>query len=537
MTRTMTPWFRRWPRQSEACNVLRGVGLAFSLALAALSSSWAQTAAPAQETGGAVLSYRPHSETEIAAAVQQPLTLEACIGIALRKNISLRIAEKELRKAEAAHSGSHGVFFPVFSLEGSRDNTLERVRQQDSTDAYFGPFIDNEFLNQANVTGRVQWFVPTGATLEFSNNFVHKATDFRSPLLKPDDPKLQKSDNRVYAVSLTQPLLRGAGPKVARSGVLSSGYAEQIQRVQLQQERLQTVLLVKRAYYDALAKRELMKVNAAAVQSDSVLVRASEALTVAKLASRRDVLSAQIRFSDDRAAFIKAQNDFELALDALKDVMGLPIEMPIRVDSAGLSYIPIVLQEAELVQLALQNNPQLQTAQIDIKRNRLLRSVAKNAVLPKLDLVASYSSDHGKDALQNQNTARLGGWQASLSLSYAFLSREAGAEAENAELNVRQQEDRTLELQRQIVVSIRDIVRSVYTAAGEITAIAQSIKSAEDKLDFSRTMFNLGRASNFDVTDAQEFLLKAKTQYFRKLAEYHTQLAFLESLTGRPLIP
>ena len=50
-------------------------------------------------------------------------------------------------------------------------------------------------------------------------------------------------------------------------------------------------------------------------------------------------------------------------------------------------------------------------------------------------------------------------------------------------------------------------------------------------------MFNLGRASNFDVTDAQKDLIKGRGDYVRKLADYHTQLAVLESLTGRELMP
>lgn len=497
----------------------------------------AQTTAPANGSGAVVLSYKPYSETEIVAALQRPLTLEDCISVALRKNIALRLAEGELNKAEATHSGSHGAFLPVFSLTGSRQNTLSQKLQNDSSEVSFGQLLDDQFVNPTNVTGKVQWFIPTGATLELSNDFLRETTEFRSPLLKADDAKLEKNDSRVYAVSLTQPLLRGAGPKIARSQVVSSGYEEQVQRMTLQQQRLQAVLGVKRVYFDALAKRELLKVNEAAVKSDSALVRASEALILAKLASRRDVLSAQIRYSDDKAALIKAQNDFELALDALKDIMGVPIEFAIQLDTTGLSYKPITLQERELLDAALRNSPQLQAAQTDIKRNRLQRSVAKNALLPQLDLVASYSTDRGKDALLNQELTRSGGWQASLNLNYAFLNREAAAEAENAEISVRQQEDRVLALQRQITVDIRDIVRGVYTAAGEIAAIEQSIQAAQDKFNFSQTMFNLGRASNFDITDAQEFLLKAQTQYFRKLAEYHTQLALLESLTGQPILP
>jgi outer membrane protein TolC len=209
--------------------------------------------------------------------------------------------------------------------------------------------------------------------------------------------------------------------------------------------------------------------------------------------------------------------------------------MPVELDSTGLSYEPVTLDEAALIRMALENNPSIRSAEIAIRRSRLQHRVAKNSVLPQLDLVASYSSNSQTDLILNKDLSRTGGWQAKLNLSYSFLSRDAAANAENAQITLSQQEDRLLDLQRQIVRSIRDIVRSVYTGAEELSAIKRGIEVAEQKLDFATTMFNLGRASNFDITDAQEFLLKAQNQYLSKLVDYHTQLALLESLTGKPV--
>jgi outer membrane protein TolC len=249
------------------------------------------------------------------------------------------------------------------------------------------------------------------------------------------------------------------------------------------------------------------------------------------------VLSAEIRFADDRAALLASRSEYELSLDRLKDEIGLPIEMPVALDSTSLSYTPITLDESALVRQALENNPLMQNAEIAISRSRLQHRIAKNALLPQLDLVASYSSNLDRNLISNLDESRTGGWTASLSLRYPFLSREESAKAEVAEIAVSQQEDRLLEVQRQITIDVRDIVRGVYSAAAQLDAITASIKIAQEKFDFSTYMFNLGRASNFDITESQEFLLKAQNQYLRKLVEYHTQLALLESLIGKPITP
>jgi len=500
--------------------------------------------------------YQAYSEAEIKAVVQRPLTLNDCIRIALSKNISLRLAQGDLNRAEAAQAGTYGRFLPVFSLEGTRTNNFTGERTiiqknllpdpEDSTEFVVQNvqgFVDRtQFDNNSELVGRVQLFLPTGATLNFSGNIPR---DTRIPLYQeppdPDNPAdrnitpTTKQLNRSYAVNFTQPLLRDAGPTVARSAFLTTGYDRQLEEKNLLNQKLQTVFAVKRAYYIALLQRELIKVNLTALIKDSSLVEASKALIVARLATRRDVLSAEIRFADDRAAVIASRSDYELSLDRLKDEIGVPINMPIELDSTILTYAPVTLDVQTLVRQALENNPLVHNADIAINRSRLQRRIAKNALLPQLDFAASYSSNLERNLVSNLDINRAGGWAASLNLSYPFLSREEASKVEEAEIAVSQQEDRRLEIQRQIMIDVRDIVRGVYSAAAQLEAIGAGIKVAQDKLEFSTTMFNLGRASNFDITESQEFLLKAQNQYLRKLVDYHTQLALLESLIGKPI--
>jgi len=469
--------------------------------------------------------YKPYSEAEIKAVLQRPLSMEDCIRIALAKNIGLRMASRDLARTEALHAGSYGRFLPVLSLEGTRINSLLEVASRDS----ISRLIESSFENNSNLTGKASLFLPTGATFQYSQDLL------REVLFPIDDPK-EISRNRSYSFNFTQPLLRGAGPRMARSNFLLTGYDQQIEENSLYNRKLQTVVLVKRVYFNLLLQRELVKINTSAFKRDSILVLASNALIQAKLATRRDALSAEIRVADDRAALLAGQSDYESALDNLKDVLGLPIEATIGVDSTGLDYVKVDLNEQEIVMHVLEQNPSVRSSEVALARTRLAYSVTKNTQLPQLDLVASYASTLQRDLVVNQDQRRTGGWQASLNLNYPLFSREAASRAEEAEIFVAQQEDRVQELKRQITINIRDIVRAVNNKVEQIVAIKRGIEVAEVKLDFATTMFNLGRASNFDITESQEFLLKAQNQYLRILVEYHTKLAILESLTGKPLV-
>jgi outer membrane protein TolC len=474
---------------------------------------------------GSASLYKPFSEAEINTAVQKPLTLDDCIRIALSKNISLRIAQGDLAKAEATHAGSYGAYFPVFSLQGTQENTLEKrpLDPLSSTDP-----TELNFENRALVA-TMQQTLPTGAVLDFSG-------DIRRDLNSPDKfgAAPTRTRNRIYSLQLRQPLLRNAWPSTARSALTAARYEREMQEKLLLNSKVQTIYAVKSAFYEVLYQRELIRVNQAAIQRDSTLYAASESKVAAKLATRRDVLSAEIQLASDKASLIKSQSDYEFALDALKEVMGLPLEMPIAVVGVELSDAPVSLEEERVLRQALENNPSLHSAEAGIDRSRLQLKVAKNQLLPQFDLIAGYSGSFEKDTDQNINL-RTTGFVTAVSLSYPFLNRAAAASAENAQIALSQQQDNVLNLKRQLALSVRNIVRNTRSSIESINTLKRSIEASQQKVEFATAMFSLGRASNLDITDAQEALLKAQTQYVRELVDYHIQLALLESLTGQPV--
>ncbi|MCG8605837.1 TolC family protein, partial [bacterium] len=292
--------------------------------------------------------------------------------------------------------------------------------------------------------------------------------------------------------------------------------------------------MAKEAFYNVLLQRELMKVNRAAIQRDSTLLMASNAKVVAELATRRDVLSAEIQLASDRVKLIKSQTDFENSLEALKEVLGLPIEMPVEIAQVELDFEPKPLDANRLTERAMLNSPSIQKQQLAIKSSRVQHTLAKNDRLPQLDLLASYNGSFESDTDENVDL-NSAGWEFSLSFSYPLFNREAASAAEIASIDISQQEENLNSLQRQLRIRIRSIVRTIYGLGEEIRTLERSIESAEQKVAFATIMFDLGRASNLDITDAQEALLNNQTEYLRNLVDYHTQLAFLESLIGEPL--
>jgi len=231
---------------------------------------------------------------------------------------------------------------------------------------------------------------------------------------------------------------------------------------------------------------------------------------------------------------VAAERDELGSLDVLKDVMGIPLETTVAISDTSLDAHIVTLDETKLVQRVIATHPSLESAEFAIRRSRLDLTVAQNARLPQVDLQASYFQDFGQK-FDTGDIGRGSGWVASVNLLYPLFDRSAEGDAIARRAELAQAKDRLKILERQLTLRVREIVRTVRSSAEEIKAIQQTIDAADDKLQFATAMFNLGRASNLDITDARSDLVSARTKMVKKLVDYNGQLALLESLTGEPV--
>jgi len=450
----------------------------------------------------------------------RPLTLDACIDLALRHNIRLKLARADLSRAHGSYVSSLAKFTPVLSGSARQEHSDDRVTEVDSS----GVLPQQKTISELHVmSGGISQQLPGGMQIDVTQE------------LGPDDTKPNRTRNRQFQATVTQPLLRGAGLTASMADVRGSTYDERAREADLRDIERQTIFDVKVAYYNAVRDVELLRVNKATLAADSLLVEASNAMVEAKVASRRDVLSARIRLADDAATVVASERDAQSTFDVLKDVMGITLESRLSIADTTLDAPFVTIDEAKLVQKVIDTHPSMRSAELAVKRSRLDLTVAQNSRLPQVDFRASYFQDYGEQ-LDGSSLARGTGWLASVNLAYPLFDRSAEGEtiARRAELS--QAQDRLNLLVRQLTLRVRDIVRTVRTSAAEVASIQQTIDAADDKLQFSTAMFNLGRASNLDITDARTDLVKAQTQMVKKLVDYNAQLALLESLTGEPVV-
>lgn len=453
-------------------------------------------AAPAPDPG-------PRAEVEaedadLAARLVRPLGLDDCIQIALQRNIGLAVARAARDAARTQVDQAWGEFVPALTLVGTgrRIDASTRERQTDA---------------EAKLVQKL----PTGTLVEAGLTFKDTNADSLAGEGRP-------------SLKLTQPLLRDGGWTAATSAVRDARLGATAQDAALRAQVLQLVYDVKAAYLEILRRRQLIEVNERAVTRDEELVAFSRAKVEAQLATTRDVLSAEIVLAQDRGRLVNAEAQYQAGLDQMANVLAVRIARPLEIDTIDLATAPLPVDEDAWVARALRENPGLQQARLELERAELARKLAGNARLPQLDVAVAY--DQVRESVTGRVSER--GWEGTVTMSYPLLPRAPGGAYRQARLEYDQSRRLLADAERQVVLDVRDAVRNLQRSQDRISILEKNIEGARAKVEFAKVNFQLGRASNLDITDAQKDLLTAETDHVNELVTYRLGAARLEQLLG-----
>jgi outer membrane protein TolC len=351
-----------------------------------------------------------------------------------------------------------------------------------------------------------------------------------------DDPEPDRDD---YAggttLLLRQPLLRGGRVYVARRLILDAEYNLDILEAQLRAQILQVTAQVKEAYYNTLLAQRLIEVSEQALVRDRSLLEASRALFEAGRATRRDVLSAEIQISDNEASLARNRAALEGAQLVLRDVLGTPIGQPIRAAEATVPFEPVPIRLAAWIASALENRPELRQLLTRLDQSSLAVQVASNDVLPMLDFIGSYRRVGFDSSWRKTWDLNSQVWAAGLHFEIP-LGNVAARERLRAAKFLHERVERELEAQRRLIeIEVRTEEISLRENLGNLAAQTAKVEQARDKLETANTRFRLGLADNFDVTDAQEDLVSAESEFLVAIVDYVNSLARLEARIAGPL--
>ncbi len=461
------------------------------------------------------------------------ITIERAVNLAVEHNLDYRVARltPAIAAAEARRADS------VFDWALFADARFEKQDLPRPAGVVTGLSGDQQ-MEEASLTTGIRKPLESGGAFTLQTT---ASTLFNEPTFFVV--------NRYYTANVTlgvtQPLLRGFGRGVSRANIELARNAELGERENLRRSLLQLVGDVEAAYWDLALQRQrvliLQRLYAATVSEYQRLKQ-----RLALDATEVEVTEAASRAALRRSDLVQARQALREASDRLKQLINDP-EMPVTgevllLPATDAAVDPIRFSLLDSVVTALQRRPELESALLAIEDADTRRSVARNALLPLLDL-------EGQVSLNGQDNDNIGGayddlasldyisYVAGLRFEYPLGNRGAEALVERRELERRQA---VLNYQRNaqlVALDVKNALRGVVVAYELIGVNRDARRAAARSLAALQTREEVGGAAispqfiNLKL-DAQQRVADAETREAQSITSYETSIARLYETMG-----
>ncbi|MGB4704192.1 MAG: TolC family protein [Candidatus Saccharicenans sp.] len=478
------------------------------------------------------------------------LTLEECILRTMKNNLSVAIQELSPELAAANLSRAKEKYYPTLSLSFNQ-------RRTENASYSWLEASDQTITKYNSISGGISQQIPFGGSLSLSLDSYKNDTNQRFQTINPRFGSTLRFD-------FTQPLLQNFGYNISRREIIIARNNLEISRVQLEKSLMDIIYQVEQAYWALSYAIDNLEVRRHSLKlAQELLEKNKRSVEIGTLAPI-EILSAQSEVATREADIIQAELAVKNAEDQLRVLMNMSEEEQkkytaiIPVDKPKFEQKSLSLDEA--LSIALSNRPDLKSLQIELQTQQFNLSVARNQLLPQLNLNASYWSpgisgtrilylndnplsgvvvgtipSPRTDAVKDALNFKYQNWSIGLTLNIPVsnvLSRANYAQAkinlEQAMLNLKRQE-------QQALLEIKTALRDVEANLKRVEAYRVARELQEKKLAAEEEKLKVGQSTNYTVLMYQRDLANARAAELKAIIDYNISLANLERALGLSL--
>jgi len=394
------------------------------------------------------------------------------------------------------------MFDPQFfgRLSGDYRNTDTGDERQIGADTSFG----------------FSWLLATGARVS-----VGLQSSF-SEFLSGD---LRRAASSLFQVSITQPILQGAGLAVTES--LTQAERNVIYQIRsFVRFRRRFFVDVLSDYYQVLESLQLLENQQRNYENLLISRDRARAMGEAGRMQQLQVEQTEQNVLSSKDSVETRRQSYQARLDGLKVTLGLPTEAPVILDKdelqrlADVEALELKISLERATQIALENRLDLLTARDEVQDAERKLKVARNDLLPGLDLSVGLDTDTEGDSqplnFKSDRTDFSAGIELDLPLdrlSERNTYRRRLIELDRARRNYE-------ELRDNVVLQVRDSWRQFGRAKRSYEIQRESATLASRRVDSTELLLEAGRAITRDLLDARDDLLEALDEATAALVDY-----------------
>jgi outer membrane protein TolC len=413
----------------------------------------------------------------------QATTLKESIDLALKQNPAVQASRKKADAAGAKLNQALGAFFPTVNLSGS----LAKVYTQPATIVFNGTAITAGINDSQNV--------------------------------------------KSVQASLSQPVFVAAlfpGYGIARKGA-------DIAAQDLRKISLETTFNVTQNYFGVIRAGRGLKVAQESQDMANSHLRQVQSMVNAGVATKADLLRAEVQVANSDVAVTKAKNALELAKDAYNNAVGNDLEQPVNLAEESFTGTVTGLPDYKnLLQQAFAYRPDWQGYLLATGISQDTLRVAQTDYWPSVTLSAATGNQINENPVYNSN---VNSWNVTGAASWKLfdgLGRENRIREAAANLDAQKATEE--QVRKGIALEVRDAYLNLNSALDTIGSSKKAVDSAEESYKVSDTRFMSGAGTNLEVIDAQVSLNQARFNLLQALFDVEVAKARINKVVGKEVI-
>ncbi|HVW86328.1 MAG TPA: TolC family protein [Bryobacteraceae bacterium] len=474
------------------------------------------------------------------------LTLRDFLELVLKNSTDVNITRVDIYTAAEQIQSARAVFDPAVSLGFNALRSISPQFTQIGGASTLSSLTQNSFIS-------LQQLLPTGETASAGFIANRNSTNSAFNLFNP-------SVTGTLNFAFLQPLLQN------RTGIQFKAPIE-IARTQLaitsKQSEAHIADVVAAAagqYWDAIRARDNIKVLQQTLDlAQKSYERDKQALDLGALASL-DIYQSETQVAQRKTDLVQAQYAYRASLDGLRHLIGADLsptmralEIDLNDDPAAIPNRASILPYEEALTAALRVRPELDAAHRRVTIDDLNARVARNLMLPRLDLTVQGAAT-GLGGNQVAIVGPLGittpavsgglpdtlgqvfafnspSYGAGLQLTLPFRSTAARAQLADALISRTRDQYGERQVQQQVINDVRQALTSLNLANATIESATRARDLARKNVEAEQQKYELGTITAFEMLDSQSRLASAESSLLNAFVGYQQAYVSYERAT------
>jgi outer membrane protein len=477
------------------------------------------------------------------------LSLRMVVQKTIKNNVEISVQQYFSKINEQSITDAESAFDPKLEAQ---------VSTSDRSDQVSSAFASPDITENENQTWELSLTQKLKTGADYSLNFTNKRNETNS-LFAGLNPQY----NSDLFLNLNQPLFKDFGEDINKKDIYIASNNKTISDFDFKTKVIDVLANVENTYWDLVFSIEDLKVKEKSLERAKDLERRVKAQVAVGSLAPIETLQAQAEVASREQLLLNSQNVIQDNQDKVKNSMTVNFNSPfgkadiIPIDNPTFkSKVEIPLNEA--INLALVNRPDYLSKKKDLENKNIQVKFDENQLYPSLDLFGTFglnglsgdartinnfdgttsqsrfNGGYG-EALDNLADTDFFNWEIGLKLSYPLGNRSAKSKLTASRLKTHQAILDIKNLERSIIVDVREAVRQIETDIKRIKAAKIARQLGEEKLAAEEKKFEVGLSTSFNVLEFQEDLAENQSQEIQAIIDYKKSKIKLNRVIGKTL--